>query len=345
MQMPRAFQITGFGQYCLGQGLSIVGTGMQCVLVPWYVYYQTQSPLALAMVAVTTALSLCLCPYGGVIAWTNRLPRQYLSWFFSTRSPFRRATTLLFSTLDLAMNLMRRQSISPNDAGCQQEDIIPRLMTSGFHVDWLHFGDTSNFWACHGNGAPVLVLAGHTDVVPPGPAELWNTPAFEPQLIEDNRLRGQGPCRQMLYGRGACDMKGALAAFVTAAERFISQHPDHRGSLCFLVTSDEEADGTDGTKRVVEHLKDRGQSIDWCIVGEPSSKDVLGDEIKNGRRGSLSGALTVKGIQGHVAYPHLARNPVHQAAPALTELAQNRLGQWQCLLPSYIFPDHQYPCR
>jgi succinyl-diaminopimelate desuccinylase len=266
------------------------------------------------------------------------LPRQYLlEILLQNATIILGATALLLPILDLAMDLMRRHSVSPDDAGCQQYVIIPRLIASGFQVDWLPFGDVSNFWASHGSGSPVLVLSGHTDVVPSGPADLWKTPPFDPQLIEDEKLRGQGPCPQMLYGRGACDMKGELAALITAAERFVANYPSHKGSLCFLVTSDEETGGANGTKRVVEHLKARGQTIDWCIVGEPSSKDLLGDEIKNGRRGSLSGALTVKGIQGHVAYPQLARNPIHQAAPAITELEQTVWDKGNAYFPATSF--------
>jgi len=214
------------------------------------------------------------------------------------------------STLDLATDLIRRRSVTPDDAGCQQL-LMSRLAPLGFHGEHLRFGDTDNLWARRGTEGPVLAFAGHTDVVPPGPEQNWASPPFEP-VVRDGYL----------FGRGAADMKGSLAAFVTACERFVHKHPDHRGSIALLITSDEEGPAKDGTVRVVETLEARNEKIDWCLIGEPSSTKEVGDVIKNGRRGSLHGYLTVHGIQGHVAYPHLARNPVHEVAPALDALAR-----------------------
>ncbi|CUA82234.1 succinyldiaminopimelate desuccinylase [Gulbenkiania indica] len=213
------------------------------------------------------------------------------------------------STLALTEALIRRDSITPHDAGCQLL-MIERLEALGFQVEQLRFGEVDNFWARRGNGGPVLCFAGHTDVVPTGPMEKWHTPPFEPTIRDG-----------YLYGRGAADMKASLAAFITAIEDFVQRHPDHSGSIALLITSDEEGVAHDGTVRVVDWLEARGETIDYCIVGEPTSTSTLGDTIKNGRRGSLSGTLTVKGQQGHIAYPHLARNPVHLLAPALAELA------------------------
>ena len=213
------------------------------------------------------------------------------------------------ATLTLAQELIRRPSVSPEDHGCLQV-IGQRLETVGFRVERMPFGPVENLWARHGNARPVLCFAGHTDVVPTGPREEWQTDPFEP-VVRDG----------LLYGRGAADMKSGLAAMVTASERFVAAHPNHGGSLAFLLTSDEEGPSVDGTRRVVETLEARGEKIDWCVVGEPSSTDALGDMVKIGRRGSLSGKLTVHGIQGHIAYPHLADNPVHALAPALAELA------------------------
>jgi succinyl-diaminopimelate desuccinylase len=212
-------------------------------------------------------------------------------------------------TLALTCDLMSRASVSPVDGGCQAL-MGARLAALGFRVENLRFGDVDNFWARRGTGAPLLCFAGHTDVVPPGPLEEWHSDPFTP-VIRDG----------VLYGRGAADMKSGLAAMLTACEEFIGRHPDHRGSIAFLITSDEEGPSIDGTKRVVELLRSRGEAIDWCLVGEPSSESVLGDTIKIGRRGSLSGRLTVHGIQGHIAYPQLADNPIHALAPALAELA------------------------
>lgn len=212
------------------------------------------------------------------------------------------------ATLALTQDLIRRPSVSPEDQGCL-EVITERLRAIGFRVERLAYGPVENIWATHGSG-PVLCFAGHTDVVPTGPREEWHTDPFEP-VVKDG----------ILYGRGAADMKSGLAAMITAAERFIPRHPEHQGTLAFLLTSDEEGPSIDGTRRVMEVLEARNEKIDWCIVGEPTSTEALGDTIKIGRRGSLSGKLTVHGVQGHVAYPHLADNPVHAAAPALAELA------------------------
>jgi succinyl-diaminopimelate desuccinylase len=210
--------------------------------------------------------------------------------------------------LNLTAELIRRPSVSPEDQGCLQL-IASRLEALGFRIERMPFGPVENLWARHGDAKPVLCFAGHSDVVPTGPREEWNTDPFEP-VIKDG----------VLYGRGAADMKSGLAAMITATERFIRRYPKHVGSLAFLLTSDEEGPSVDGTRRVVEVLEARNEKIDWCIVGEPTSTDQLGDTVKIGRRGSLSGKLTVHGIQGHVAYPHLADNPVHALAPALAEL-------------------------
>lgn len=210
--------------------------------------------------------------------------------------------------LELTRALIACPSVTPADAGCQAL-MTERLAASGFRIETLQFGSVTNLWARRGDAGPVLCFAGHTDVVPTGPLEEWRSDPFTP-VIRDG----------ILYGRGAADMKSGLAAMVTATEEFVAAHPDHRGSIAFLITSDEEGPSVDGTKRVVEALKARGETIDWCIVGEPSSGQRVGDTIKIGRRGSLSGRLTVHGVQGHVAYPQLAENPVHTLAPALAEL-------------------------
>ena len=212
-------------------------------------------------------------------------------------------------TLALAKDLISRRSVTPEDAGCQ-ELMITRLAALGFTIERLRFDDVDNFWARRGDSAPLYAFAGHTDVVPTGPEDQWQHPPFEP-TIKDG----------MLYGRGAADMKGSLAAMLTACERFVAAHPNHSGSIGFLITSDEEGPSINGTVKVVEHLEARGEKMDGCLVGEPSSTDVAGDVIKNGRRGSLGCVLTVHGVQGHVAYPHLADNPIHAVAPALTELS------------------------
>jgi succinyl-diaminopimelate desuccinylase len=212
------------------------------------------------------------------------------------------------ATLELTQQLLARPSVSPLDGGCQAL-MIERLTALGFQVESLPFGPVQNFWAKRGGAGPVFCFAGHTDVVPTGPAEDWQSDPFVPAIRDG-----------ILYGRGAADMKSGLAAMITATEAFVAQHPRHRGTLAFLITSDEEGPSVDGTRRVVEVLRTRGEKIDWCLVGEPSSEHALGDTIKIGRRGSLSGRLTVHGIQGHVAYPLLADNPVHALAPALAEL-------------------------
>lgn len=212
-------------------------------------------------------------------------------------------------TLQLAKALIARRSLTPDDAGCQ-EILIARLEKLGFRIERMRCGNVDNFWARRGTAGPVVVFAGHTDVVPSGPAESWVSPPFEPSIRDG-----------MLYGRGAADMKTSVAAFITAIEAFLARHPDHGGSIALLVTSDEEGVAVDGTARVVDALRARGETIDYCIVGEPTSNRLVGDMIKNGRRGSLSGILVVKGIQGHIAYPHLVRNPIHLAAPAIAELA------------------------
>lgn len=212
------------------------------------------------------------------------------------------------ATLQLTEELIRRPSVSPEDAGCL-DLIAGRLERLGFELERMRFDPVDNLWASHGTGSPVLCFAGHTDVVPSGPREEWQSDPFEPAIRDG-----------LLYGRGAADMKSGLAAMVTAFERYLARHPNHAGTLAVLFTSDEEGPSIDGTRRVVQVLRDRGEHIDWCVVGEPTSARTLGDTIKIGRRGSLSGKLTVHGVQGHVAYPQLADNPVHALAPALAEL-------------------------
>ena len=216
--------------------------------------------------------------------------------------------TTLTPTLELALQLLRRPSVTPDDAGCQQL-ICQRLEPLGFRCEHMPFGEVSNLWARRGNEAPVFAFAGHTDVVPTGPLDAWDSPPFEPTLRDG-----------LLYARGAADMKSSIACFIVAYESFIAEHPRHRGSIALLITSDEEGPARDGTVKVVETLQARGERIDWCLVGEPSSTERLGDVVKNGRRGSLGARLVILGQQGHVAYPHLADNPVHRAAPFLTEL-------------------------
>lgn len=213
-------------------------------------------------------------------------------------------------TLELAKALIARRSLTPDDAGCQ-EIMIERLSSLGFRIENMRFGNVDNFYARRGASGPLLVFAGHTDVVPTGPVEQWHTPPFEP-TIKDG----------MLYGRGAADMKTSCAAFITAIEEFIAAHPDHSGSIGLLITSDEEGVAIDGTVKVVEALQARNETFDYCIVGEPTSNKVVGDMIKNGRRGSLSGKLIVKGVQGHIAYPHLVKNPIHLVAPAIKDLVE-----------------------
>jgi succinyl-diaminopimelate desuccinylase len=211
-------------------------------------------------------------------------------------------------TLELAIDLLSRSSVTPDDKGCQ-ETMIARLEPLGFKIERMRFGKVDNFYARRGTSGPLLVFAGHTDVVPTGPLEKWHTPPFEP-TIKDG----------VLYARGAADMKTSQAAFVTSIEEFVAENPDHNGSIGLLITSDEEDVAIDGTVKVVEALKARGELIDYCIVGEPTSNKVVGDMIKNGRRGSLSGKLIVKGIQGHIAYPHLVKNPIHMVAPAIKDM-------------------------
>ncbi len=217
--------------------------------------------------------------------------------------------TPLSPTLELTIDLMSRSSVTPADAGCQRL-MCDRLAAVGFSIEPLRFEDVDNVWARRGNSGPLICFAGHTDVVPTGPLAQWTSPPFAPEIRDG-----------MLYGRGAADMKGSLAAMVTACERFVARYPDHTGSIAYLITSDEEGPSINGTVKVVEHLEARHEKIDWCLVGEPTSSNVVGDVIKNGRRGSLNGILTVRGVQGHIAYPQLAKNPIHLAAPALAELA------------------------
>ncbi|WP_068547636.1 succinyl-diaminopimelate desuccinylase [Thalassotalea crassostreae] len=216
----------------------------------------------------------------------------------------------LSPVIELTKELISRKSVTPLDEGCQQL-MGDRLNTAGFTLESMVFEDTTNLWARRGTEHPVFCFAGHTDVVPAGPLEKWSTPPFEP-TIKDG----------WLYGRGAADMKGSLAAMVVATERFVEDHPDHKGSIAYLITSDEEGPFINGTTRVIDTLEARNEKIDWCIVGEPSSTNKCGDIVKNGRRGSITGDLTVNGVQGHVAYPHLVKNPIHMAAPALAELSQ-----------------------
>jgi succinyl-diaminopimelate desuccinylase len=211
-------------------------------------------------------------------------------------------------TLELCCELIRRPSLTPQDAGCQAL-MMKRLANIGFNCQALRFGDVDNFWAERGASGPIIVFAGHTDVVPTGPLEQWHSPPFEPTIRDG-----------ILYGRGAADMKGSLAAMVVACERFVQQYPDHPGRIGFLITSDEEGPAVDGTVRVVQWLQRQERVIDWCLVGEPSSSQQLGDVIKNGRRGSLGGLLRIRGTQGHIAYPQLADNPIHRAMPALDAL-------------------------
>ena len=212
-------------------------------------------------------------------------------------------------TLQLAQQLIARRSLTPQDEGCL-ELIGARLQPLGFKLEKMRCGTVDNLWARRGDSAPLLCFAGHTDVVPTGPLDKWVSDPFTPTIRDG-----------LLYGRGAADMKSSLAAFVTSIERFVAQHPDHQGSIALLLTSDEEGVAVDGTVRVVEALRARNEKMDYCIVGEPTSANQTGDTIKNGRRGSLSGSLTVKGVQGHIAYPHLVKNPIHMAAPAIAELA------------------------
>ena len=225
----------------------------------------------------------------------------------------------------LAQALIQRESVTPEDAGCQQM-MNERLEAIGFNIESLFFTDTLNTWARKGDQSPHFCFAGHTDVVPTGPAKNWQHPPFS-GLVENG----------LLHGRGAADMKGSLAAMIVATERFVTKYPNHKGSISFLITSDEEGPFINGTTRVIDTLESRGEKIDMCLVGEPSSRDVLGDVVKNGRRGSLTGFLKVKGIQGHVAYPHLAQNPIHLATEALTELSQTQWDKGNDFFPATSF--------
>lgn len=229
------------------------------------------------------------------------------------------------ATLELVQQLIARRSVTPADDGCQAL-IAQRLHRAGFEAETIAANGVTNAWLRRGDTSPVFAFAGHTDVVPSGPREQWASDPFEP-TVQDG----------VLYGRGASDMKSSLAAFVVAAEEFVERHTSHRGSIALLLTSDEEGPATDGTVKVVDALRARGEQIDYCIVGEPTSVDALGDTIKNGRRGSLSGKLIVIGVQGHVAYPHLARNPVHQVAPALADLAAERWDSGNEFFPPTTF--------
>jgi succinyl-diaminopimelate desuccinylase len=229
------------------------------------------------------------------------------------------------TTLDIAIELISRPSLSPFDAGCQAL-IAERLQAIGFTSKHLRFGEVDNLWARRGAAAPLFVFAGHTDVVPTGPENHWQFPPFTPTLHQG-----------FLYGRGAADMKSSIAAMVTACERFIAEHPQHKGSIAFLITSDEEGPAVDGTVKVINDLQAKGEKIDWCLVGEPSSTERLGDMIKNGRRGSLNGLLTIHGTQGHAAYPHIADNPIHRFAPLLKTLCETEWDQGNDFFPPTSF--------
>ena len=228
-------------------------------------------------------------------------------------------------TVELAMQLVAQPSVTPKDAGCQAM-MTARLKDCGFSIENLRFGDVDNFWAIHGTSGPIFCFAGHTDVVPAGPVESWSHPPFTPTIVE-----GQ------LYGRGSADMKGSLAAMVVAAEEFVSEFPKHQGRLAFLITSDEEGVAVNGTVKVVDWLQQQGITPEWCLVGEPSSSTRCGDTIKNGRRGSLGCRLTIKGTQGHVAYPHLAANPIHLGMPAIEELTREIWDQGNTFFPATSF--------
>lgn len=228
-------------------------------------------------------------------------------------------------TLALTLDLIRCPSVTPVDANCQ-ELMIQRLEKIGFSIERLRFGEVDNFWARRGTTAPVLAFAGHTDVVPTGSLSAWHSEPFTPEIRDG-----------VLYGRGAADMKGSLAAMVVACENFVAQHPNHQGSIAFLITSDEEGVAKDGTVKVVEHLEARQEKMTWCLVGEPSSSKAIGDVIKNGRRGSLNGVLKVIGKQGHVAYPQLANNPIHKVAPALAELTAQVWDNGNAFFPATSF--------
>lgn len=227
---------------------------------------------------------------------------------------------------DLTCELIRRRSLTPDDAGCMAL-IATRLERAGFRCEHLNYGEVRNLWATHGQGGPVLAFLGHVDVVPSGPEADWASPPFDPSVRDGH-----------LYGRGAADMKSGVAAMVVALEQFVAAHPDHAGTIALLVTSDEEGPtNLDGVRRVAQHFRDSGQRIDWCVVGEPSSKVKLGDLIRVGRRGSLSAKITVHGVQGHVAYPEKAKNPIHAVAPALAELAVTRWDDGNADFPATTF--------
>jgi len=228
-------------------------------------------------------------------------------------------------TLELAKSLISKASVTPDDKGCQSI-MIERLKKIGFEIHPLKFGDVDNFWATRGNGGPLFAFAGHTDVVPAGNEDAWNTKPFEP-TIKDG----------FLYGRGAADMKGGLASMVTATENFVKENPNHNGTIAFLITSDEEGVAINGTVKVMDYLKENNQKIDFCLIGEPSSTNITGDVIKNGRRGSLNGEINVQGQQGHVAYPHLAQNPIHLIAPALSELCKQEWDNGNEYFPATSF--------
>ncbi len=234
-------------------------------------------------------------------------------------------TTNSNDVLELTRALLRRASVTPDDAGCQTV-LAEHLMRLGFTIERLRFGAVDNLWARHGNAPPLFVFAGHTDVVPTGDLAAWRTSPFAPTIADG-----------MLYGRGAADMKSALAAMVVAIERFLDASSLHSGSIGVLITSDEEGDATDGTAKVVEHLTRRGEQIDLCVVGEPSSSVTLGDVVRVGRRGSLNGVIEIRGVQGHVAYPNLARNPIHQALPALAELTARKWDEGNAFFPATGF--------
>ena len=229
------------------------------------------------------------------------------------------------NTLELAKSLISKPSITPDDLGCQAI-MIDRLKKIGFEIHPLKFGDVDNFWAVHGDSGPLFAFAGHTDVVPAGDENAWNTKPFEP-TIKDGYL----------YGRGAADMKGGLASMVTATEKFIKENPNHKGRIAFLITSDEEGVAVNGTVKVMDYLKANEQNIDYCLLGEPSSTSSTGDVIKNGRRGSLNGVLKINGKQGHVAYPHLAKNPIHLVSPALDDLCNQEWDNGNDYFPATSF--------
>ena len=228
-------------------------------------------------------------------------------------------------TLELAKQLITRPSITPDDQDCQQI-IAEHLQDMGFHIEYHSFGDVDNLWARRGNVAPLFVFAGHTDVVPPGPVEQWQHDPFTPTVAGNT-----------LYGRGAADMKSSIAAMICACDQFIQKYPEYNGSIAFLITSDEEGPAIDGTVKIVEILQQRNEHIDWCLVGEPTSTHTVGDIVKNGRRGSLSGTLKIIGTQGHIAYPHLANNPIHRFAPALNDLVNEHWDNGNDFFPPTSF--------